>query len=75
MAKRTEMALTVPIKLLLEMSPYMAMLFAPFWCTHPPPPVPPFCWNRTYLQRTCRKWHHEAESLIMLIGTMGLRKF
>ena len=36
------MALPVPTKLLLKMSPDMAMLFAPSGCTHPPPPVPPF---------------------------------
>ena len=36
------MALPVPTKSLLKMSPDMAMLFAPFGCTHPPPPVPPF---------------------------------
>ena len=36
------MALPVPTRLLLNMSPDTAMLFAPFGCTHPPPPVPPF---------------------------------
>ena len=36
------MALPVPTKSLLKMSPDMAMLFAPFRCTHPPSPVPPF---------------------------------
>ena len=36
------MALPVPTKLLLKMSSDVAMLFAPFGCTHPPPPVPPF---------------------------------
>ena len=41
-AKRIEMALPVPTKSLLKMSPDVAMLFAPFRCTHPPPPVPPF---------------------------------
>jgi len=39
MPKRTEMALPEPF---LETNPDMAMLFAPFGCTHPPPPVPPF---------------------------------
>jgi len=42
MPKRIEMALPVPAKLLLKTSPDVAMLFAPFRCTHPPPPVPPF---------------------------------
>ena len=36
------MALPVPTKLLLKTSPDVAMLFAPFWCTHPSPPIPPF---------------------------------
>ena len=41
-AKRTEMALPVPTKAFLQVSPDTPMLFAPFGCTHPPPPVPPF---------------------------------
>jgi len=36
------MALPVPTKLLLEMSPNAAMLFAPFGCIQPLPPIPPF---------------------------------
>ena len=36
------MVLPVPTKSLLKTSPDAAMLFAPFECTHPPPPVPPF---------------------------------
>ena len=36
------MAFPVPTKLLLKTSPDAATLFAPFGCTHPPPPVPPF---------------------------------
>ena len=36
------MALPVPTKSLLKRSPDAAMLFAPFGCTHPSPPVPPF---------------------------------
>jgi len=39
MPKRTEMAL--PVLSFLEMSPDVAMLFAPFGCTHPPPPIVP----------------------------------
>ena len=42
MTKRIEMALPMPTKLLLKMSPDAAMLFAPFGCTHPLPPVPLF---------------------------------
>ena len=35
------MALPVPTKSLLRTSPDATMLFTPFGCTHPPPPVPP----------------------------------
>ena len=38
--------LPVPTKALLEMSPDMVMLSAPFGCTHPPPPSHPFCFSR-----------------------------
>ena len=30
------------VRSLVQTSPDAAMLFAPFGCTHPPPPVPPF---------------------------------
>jgi len=40
--KRTEIALPMPTKSLLKTSPDTAMLFAPFGCTHPPPPILPF---------------------------------
>ena len=36
------MALPVPTKSLLKTSPDGPMLFAPFRCTPPPLPVPPF---------------------------------
>ena len=36
------MALPEPNKSLLKTSPDTAMLFAPFICTYPPPPVLPF---------------------------------
>ena len=42
MPKKIEMAVPVPTKLLLKMNPDAAMLYAPFGCTHPPPPLPPF---------------------------------
>jgi len=41
MPKRIEMALPVPTKSLLKTSPDTDMLFAPFGCTYPPPPVLP----------------------------------
>jgi len=52
------MVLPAPTKLLLKMSPDAAMLFAPFGCTHPPPPVPPFLLTQN-LEVT-----YEAESLM-----------
>jgi len=42
MPKRTEMVLPVPTKSLLKTSLDAVMLFAPFGCTYPPPPVLPF---------------------------------
>ena len=36
------MALPVPTKLFPQPSPDTVMLFSPFRCTHPPPPIPPF---------------------------------
>ena len=42
MPNRTERPLPVPTKLLLVTSPDTTMLFAPFRCTHPPPPILPF---------------------------------
>jgi len=41
-AKKDRNGFPVPTKSLLKMSPDTAMLFVPFGCTHPPPPVPPF---------------------------------
>ena len=38
---RNGLALPVPTRSLLNTSPDVAMLFAPFGCIHPPPPVPP----------------------------------
>jgi len=43
MPKWTEMALPVPTKAFLQASLDTVMLFAPFRCTHPPPPSHPFC--------------------------------
>ena len=37
--RRTVVAHPEPTKMFLKLSPVMAMLSAPFWCTHPPPPV------------------------------------
>ena len=39
-------------KLLLKTSPDAAMLFAPFGCTYPPPPVPPFLLTQNLSPRT-----------------------
>ena len=40
--KTREMAYPAPTKGRSKLSPNAAMLFAPFGCTHPPPPAPPF---------------------------------
>ena len=46
-----------------------AMLFAPFGCTHPPSPVPPFLLTQKLSPKDIAG--SEAESLMMLIGAMG----
>jgi len=38
------MAHPMPTKGFLKLSSEAHMLFAPFGCTHPPPPVPSFFW-------------------------------
>jgi len=40
--RRMAVAHPEPTKAFLKLSPEMAMLSAPFRCTHPPPPVQPF---------------------------------
>ena len=66
------MALPVPTKLSLETSPDTAMLFAPFGCTHPPSPSPALSAEAEPISKGhCQKWHHEAKTLMMLIGAMG----
>ena len=42
MLKTREMAYPAPTEGRSKLSPNAAMLFAPFGCTHPPPPAPPF---------------------------------
>ena len=44
-------------QVLLKTSPDVAMLFAPFGCTHQPPPVPPFLLTQNLSPK------HIAESL------------
>jgi len=40
--RRIEVTHPVPTKVFLKLSTDMAILFAPFGRTHPPPPLPPF---------------------------------
>ena len=40
--RRSAVAYPEPTKVILKLSPETSMLPAPFGCTHPPPPVPPF---------------------------------
>ena len=47
-----EMAHPVLTKAFLQLIPEAAMLFAPFGCTNPPPPVPPAQNHNTLYQVT-----------------------
>ena len=77
MPKRIEMALLVPTKSVLKMSPDAAMLFALSRCTHPPPPVPPFLLmqNLTPKDIAGSDIDHEAESLTTDISAIGPKEF
>ena len=71
MPERIEMALPLPTTLFLDLSQYAVMLFAPFECFHLPPPPRPSAEAEPISKGHCRKWHHEAESLMTDISTMG----
>ena len=68
-----EMAFPVPTKSLLKMSPDAAMLFAPFRCTHPPPPVPPFLLMQNLSPKDIAG--SDAESLMTDISAIGPKEF
>jgi len=40
--KKDRNGFSMPMKSFLQLSPDVALQFAPVRCTHPPPPVPPF---------------------------------
>ena len=65
------MALPVPTKSLLKTSPDVAMLFAPFGCTHPPPPVPPFLLMQNLSPKDIAGSDIMKLSLMTLMGTIG----
>ena len=66
------MALPVITKSLLKTSPDVATLFAPFGCTSPPPPVPPFLLMQNLSPKDIAESdNHEAESLMTDISTIG----
>jgi len=54
------------------MSPDVAMLSAPFRCTHRPA-LSAEAESRSKWH--CQKWHHEAESLRTDISAMGPKEF
>jgi len=49
MHRRTAVAHPEPTKAFLKRSSEMAMLSAPFGCTHPPPLVPPYSQHETFI--------------------------
>ena len=65
------MALPVPTKLLLNMCPDATVLFAPFGCTYPPPPVPPFLLMQNLSRMDIAGSDIEAESPMRVISAMG----
>ena len=65
------MAYPVPAKAFLQPSSGTAMLFAPFECTNPPPPVPPFLLRQNLVTRNIAS---EAESLMVAISTLRVKQ-
>jgi len=63
--------MALPVPMLIQMIPEAAMLFAPFGCTHPPPPIPPFLLKQNLSPKDIAGSDHEAESLVTLIGAMA----
>ena len=61
--RRTAVAHSEPTKAFPKWSPETAMLSAPFGC-HPPLPIRPFCWSRTYLQRSLQEVTSQDESFM-----------
>ena len=77
-AKRDRNGLPVPTKSLLKMSPDTAARFAPFRCTHPPPPVPPFLLTQNLRPRTLPKvtsWSWKSHDGCIRYGPEKVRAF
>ena len=53
--RRTAVAHSEPTKVFPKQNPQTAMLSALFGCTHHLPLSHPFCWSRTYLQRSLQE--------------------
>jgi len=58
------MAQLVPTRAFLKLIPDMAVLFARFGCTLPPPPLHPFCSHGTYPTRTLPEVMSQTEILM-----------
>jgi len=61
---RTAVAHPEPTKVFLKLSPEMAMLSAPFRCTHPSPPIPHFLLKQNHLQRALQEVTSRDESFM-----------
>jgi len=68
------MALPVPTKSLQRTSPDVAMLFAPFRCTHPPPPLPPFLLTQNLSPKHIAGSDIMKLKLMTDISTMGTKE-
>ena len=73
--KKDRNGLPVPTKSLLKMSPDVAMLFALFGYTNPPPPVPPFLLTQNLSPKDIAGSDIMNESLMTLMGTIGPKGF
>ena len=64
MHRRREIAHPLLTRFFQKLSPDTAMLFTPFGCTHPPPPVLHLLRMQNLSPKHCWNWHYEANTFM-----------
>jgi len=63
-----------PTKAFLKLSPEIAMLSAPFRCTHPRPPIPPFLLKQNLAPKSLQEVTSQDESFMQDLSSYILEK-